>query len=96
MEDVMKLTDKKFASLNKNCGPLRCSYITNIEVQHIAAEGLLNEGQEMFMRVYNKNSDGDGSLDMNEDGDNGAGEHGAELHRISCVAPLNMIIDINQ
>jgi hypothetical protein len=48
------------------------------------------------MHVGNKNSDGDGSLDMNEDGDDGAGEHGAELQRKSCVAPLNMNIDNSQ
>jgi hypothetical protein len=27
-------------------------------------------------------------LDISEDRDDGAGEHGAELHRISCVTPL--------
>jgi hypothetical protein len=80
MENLMKHADCKFASINKYHWKLRCNYVIVIEAQYITAGVLLDEGQEIAVRVGNENSDDDSSLDMSKDGDDGACEHDAELH----------------
>lgn len=53
MDDVIKLTDDKFASISKEDWQLRCRHVIEIENQFMEREGLLDIGHEVVIHLGN-------------------------------------------
>jgi hypothetical protein len=96
MEGAIMLTSDKFTSVGKGSRKLRCDHIT------VVRSSLHPHPSSSHWRLGNccacgsDSSYSDSSSNTSEDGDNGTGERGAELHSVSVVAPLNMDSDTSQ
>jgi hypothetical protein len=95
MQDVIKFINDKFTSISMYDWKLRYNHTVAIETQYVTTETLPIEGQEIALHVGNDTCNSESGSDNSEDGASGAGKHGAQLHSISRLFPLNMNSDIN-
>ncbi|KAJ4425806.1 hypothetical protein ANN_27432 [Periplaneta americana] len=79
MDDVLKLTDEKFASITAQEWKECCRHVKDVETRLMEREGLLDVAQEM---VFHVRGDSDGTSDSEateeDDDDDGDGEGNSE------------------